>query len=338
MPFSGFFLILQWRFNPTKVNVSIPSHFKIFAAPLQGYTSAPWRHAHAELCGAVDSYVSPFVRMEKGAPRRHDLLDVSSELNANHQLTGQVIFADPTEWLTLCKALTEQGCRRIDLNLGCPFPPQMNRGRGAAMVANAEALEAVAALMAREPWAANVEFSLKMRLGREDADEWRQSIDAINRMPLTHVTVHPRVGRQLYRGEPDWDAFALLADRLRHPVVANGNISSAADVARLLERFPQLAGVMIGRALLSRPTLAAEIRAGRSLPEAERIRPLLAIHEAMLSHYRQRLCGPAQVLSKIQSYWDYVEPSPRLDRKVIKALQKASSLQRYLQIVQTIHI
>lgn len=40
----------------------------IYAAPLQGYTTALWRRAHAGLCGGIDAYFTSFVRIESGKP------------------------------------------------------------------------------------------------------------------------------------------------------------------------------------------------------------------------------------------------------------------------------
>ena len=43
-------------------NNLLPIHF----APLQGYTDAVYRLAHARIFGGIDTYYSPFVRVEHG--------------------------------------------------------------------------------------------------------------------------------------------------------------------------------------------------------------------------------------------------------------------------------
>ena len=45
----------------------LPIHF----APLQGYTDAAYRQAHACIFGGIDTYYSPFVRVEHGEIRRN---------------------------------------------------------------------------------------------------------------------------------------------------------------------------------------------------------------------------------------------------------------------------
>ena len=45
---------------------TLPIHF----APLQGYTEAIYRQAHARIFGGVESYYTPFVRVEHGEIRK----------------------------------------------------------------------------------------------------------------------------------------------------------------------------------------------------------------------------------------------------------------------------
>lgn len=42
----------------------------IYAAPLQGYTTALWRRAHAGLCGGIDAYFTSLYA-SKAESRRH---------------------------------------------------------------------------------------------------------------------------------------------------------------------------------------------------------------------------------------------------------------------------
>lgn len=52
---------------------------KLYAAPLQGFTEAPWRNLHQEVFGGIDAYYTPFVRMEKGEFRNKDVREIASE-------------------------------------------------------------------------------------------------------------------------------------------------------------------------------------------------------------------------------------------------------------------
>lgn len=277
--------------------------FELFAAPLQGVTDRRWRHAHAGVAGEegrADLYFAPFVRVEHGLPRNRDLRDVAAGPSVLD--IPQVIFRDCAEFELLVDALIANGHSHIDLNLGCPFPPQWHKGRGAAMPARAEVLAQVAAAMAAR---SGVSFSVKMRPGIKEFDDWRQSVEYLNSMTLTHVTIHPRTAVMQYRGTPSLDTFAEMTAEIRHPIVYNGDIATVHDINRIRARFPQLAGIMVGRALISRPLLFAEWRRGVEVSDAEQRDAVLAIHEQLLADCRQTLCGDAQIRLHMNTYWEY---------------------------------
>ena len=134
---------------------------KLYIAPLQGYTDAPFRHFQQEIFGGADGAFTPFLRVEKDEPCRRTLRDIESALNENHKPVPQIIFRDADEFAQLAAALKARGFRRIDLNLGCPFPRQVHKGRGAGVLLRPDVLESVAD-MVRDDSA--VEYSVKMRL------------------------------------------------------------------------------------------------------------------------------------------------------------------------------
>lgn len=73
-------------------NNLLPIHF----APLQGYTDAVYRLAHARIFGGIDTYYSPFVRVEHGEIRRKDARDISSKNNREGiHLIPQLIASQP---------------------------------------------------------------------------------------------------------------------------------------------------------------------------------------------------------------------------------------------------
>lgn len=307
-------------------------NFKIYAAPLQGYTEAAWRRFHAGISGGADAYFAPFLRLEKGSPRERDMRDLLSPLNDGQNLIPQIIFARTDEFITLTDTIRRLGFNRIDLNAGCPHPPQTNHGRGAAVIADLTLLESICKEIERLP---DIRFSLKMRLGVNHSDEWVSAIDIINGMRLSHVTIHPRTARQLYRGAVDMDSFARIYQACSHPVIFNGDIKRASEIEGLRRDFPGLAGVMIGRGLLGRPCLAAECRDGQIRSDREVAQQLTDIHNAIYGYAAARLCGDTQVLSKIKPFWDFSEDI--IGHKALKAIKKTTSTEAYLAVVAAIN-
>lgn len=303
----------------------------IYSAPVQGHTDAAWRHFHAEIFGGADRYFSPFVRLEKGELRSKDIKDLTSPLNDNTVFVPQVIFKNGDELKALVGLVASLGFKKIDLNMGCPFPLQTARGRGCASIGNLETVKAAAELVNS---CEDIEFSLKMRLGLNGPDEWKETADLINSMRLDHVTVHPRYGKQQYGGTVNLDSFGEIYETIHHKIIYNGDIQSPADAKTIIERFPKLAGIMLGRGLLSRPTLACEIRESKELGKDERLSRLLNFHTVMLEHYTGILQGDGQVLSKIKPFWDYSEEI--IGRKPYKLIKKAVSMPKYLSAIARI--
>lgn len=304
------------------------SDLKIYAAPLQGYTEAAWRGFHARLTGSIDEYFTPFLRIEKGEMRRRDLRDLTSQLNEGAKITPQIIFGSIDEFRQLTSTLSQLGFDRIDINMGCPFPPQVHHGRGAGMIARTDLLKALAEELSQQP---DISFSIKMRLGATTDNEWRQAMPIINRMPLRHVTLHPRIATQQYRGTLNYSEAAAFAAECAHPLIFNGEIHSTTDIATLVERFQSIKGVMLGRGLLARPTLATEYRSGTETSDEEIRACIVALHEAIYKATAPALCGDSQILAKMKPFWEYAGAA--FDRKAMKAVAKARTTNAYLEAV-----
>lgn len=305
-----------------------PHKLPIFFAPLQGFTDAAYRKAHQAICGGVAGYYAPFLRLEHGELRRRDVRDVEP---SDVPLVPQVIAAEVDEFRVLTQVLTDKGYRQIDINMGCPFPMQTRLGRGAGMLQHPERVAAIMEDVKRLS-SEGIQCSVKMRLGLESADEWQQILPILNDTPLSHITVHPRIGKQQYKGEVNMSAFASLYEASKHPVIYNGDLTTVADIEAVAEQFPNLAGIMIGRGLLARPTLAEEYQTGWIYSNDEVRERILAIHREVLSHYEQTLeGGDAQVLQKILPFWEYAGLA--FDHRLVKRLKKSHNLQEYKSLI-----
>ena len=59
------------------------------------------------------------------------------------------------------------------------------------------------------------------------------------------ITVHGRTRCQMYRGRADWEFIRRVKDAVSVPVIANGDVTTYADVEQILARSGA-DGVMIG--------------------------------------------------------------------------------------------
>lgn len=302
----------------------------IHFAPLQGYTDAIYREAHALIFGGVDTYYTPFVRVEKGGFRNKDLRDIAREGNGRAHVVPQLIASKPDEFRLIARLFRENGYREADINLGCPFPMQARARRGAGLLPYREEAEALLRSVGEFP---DLSFSVKMRLGWERAEESFALLPLLNGLPLRHITLHPRLGIQQYKGDVDWEGFSRFYESCELPLFYNGDLVGVEDIRKVEERFPRLAGIMLGRGLLSSPWLAEEYVSGRTLAADERSERLAMFHERLAREYGARLeGGERQLLSKMKTIWDYL--LPEADKRLRKKVLKSASLISYRSAVR----
>lgn len=294
----------------------MPNKTYIAFAPLQGYTDCVYRRAHWKCVGGVDEYYTPFVRLEGDGPRGKDMRDIDPVRNAGVPTVPQVIAKDAEEFARLCDAVQGLGWRRIDLNMGCPFPMQVKAGRGSGLMQHPDRVGEIVREMQRRT---DVVFSLKMRLGQQNTEEGMALLPMINEMSLLHVTLHPRLGRQQYKGEVDREAFVRFMEGCRHQMVYNGDVTQR---PLLPANCGRVKGVMIGRGLLARPWM---------LTDKEPKEVLRQMHSIVYCYAVENLCGESQILSRLHAFWEYMDVS--LGKKTYKAIMKSTTLRRYDQAV-----
>ena len=219
--------------------------------------------------------------------------------------------------------------------MGCPFPMQVSRHRGAGLLNDTRTVQGIMDEIARLSATETARFSVKMRLGQDSPDEAFALLPILNDTPLTHITLHPRLGKQQYKGAIDIKSFEKFYSECRHPLVYNGNVADVSQIQEMERRYPNLAGVMIGRGLLAQPSLAAEYKAGKAnITGKEFTDKLLQMHQIIFEHARQTFQGDSQILAHVQSFWDYLEPS--IPKKTFKRIKKAGKLSVYADAVSTL--
>ena len=307
---------------------------QVLFAPLQGYTTGIYRKAHAEIFGGVDAYYAPFLRIENGRPREKDLRDIDDDhdLITGAKTVPQIIANSVNEFKTLADAIMQKGFTEIDFNMGCPFPMQVSRHRGAGLLSDVQTVKSIMDEIARFTAKNSIKFSVKMRLGQNSPDEAFALLPILNATPLAHITLHPRLGKQQYKEAIDFASFVRFYDECRHPLVYNGDITSVSQMRKMEAGYPKLAGIMIGRGMLARPSLAAEYKAASEanaagISEKDLLRKILEMHSRLYEHARSTYQGDSQILSHVKSFWEYLEPS--IPKKAFKKIKKAGNLGEY---------
>ena len=298
--------------------------YKIEFAPLQGYTDAIYRTMHNKVFGGINSYYSPFIRLEKGEVRQKDIKDILPENNENINLVPQIIVNSNEEFLKLTESVSNLGYKRIDINMGCPFPLQTKKGRGAAILQNTKHLENIVESINSIN---DIDFSIKMRLGMDSAEDAKGALEIINKAKLHHLTIHPRIAKQQYKGEIDYQTFDYIYQNCLHPIIYNGDILSQEDIYNIINIYPKIEGIMIGRGLLAKPYLAMELNKTIRLSVSERLSMIMKLHDAIYDHYSSVMQGEHQLLLKMKTFWEYLDEE--IGKKPYKAIKKSVNIKKY---------
>ena len=293
-------------------NIKIP----VLAAPLQGVTDNVWRMAQHDVFGGVDAYYAPFMRVERGEVRRKDLRDVDPERNAGTTLIPQILACQPDHALMMVDALKRMGYTRIDINLGCPFPPIALHRKGSGMLAHPDLAEALFQALSTVD---GVQWSVKMRLGWDRNYQWRDILPLLDIIKPVNIAVHPRTGKQQYKGDLDVGQFEALLAASPWPVIYNGSLRTVEDIENTIQRYPTLAAVMVGSGLAANP--------GMLVPDATPD-DYCRFHDLLVDGYTEQLNGgEAQLVRHLQDIWQTFLPGTA--HKLFKAIRKSRTLDQY---------
>ena len=306
----------------------------IHSSPLQGYTDFRFRNAFQRFFGGIDQYIAPYIRVNGKQEIKPGIeRDILPANNISLKLIPQIITKDADEFLFVAKFVQELGYIELNWNLGCPYPMIAKRGMGSGLLSMPEKIDEILNRVYAET---DIQVSVKMRLGYESPQEIFHVLPVLERYRLTNITIHPRIGKQLYSGEVDLKTFEECLGQTSHKIFYNGDITSVRIFREMKERFPAINHWMIGRGLITDPFLPSMIKADNPVYPENRYEVLNSFHDALFSSYEEALSGPKHLLMKMYSFWEFFIQSFPLSPKGLKNIKKARSLSVYREVVKQI--
>jgi tRNA-dihydrouridine synthase B len=301
-------------------------------APLHGLTNFVFRNSYFRHFSGFDCATTPFIISKHRIDLNNKLLkDILPENNALTPVIPQILSNNPRDFLHLSRNIIDLGYTEINWNLGCPFPMVADKQRGSGLLPYPEKIESFLETVFSE---LNISLSLKIRLGRETADEIFDLIPVFNKFPLKKIIIHPRTGVQMYEGRVDLEKFSEAAKLLRHEIVYNGDITDLDTFRSLKKQFGFIREWMIGRGALINPVLPEQIKTDMRTPAAaERI---LAYHDELVSAYSAVLFGPVHVMDKMKEIWSYLGRSFTNSEKIIRKISKSRTMEEYDKAVDAV--
>ena len=301
-----------------------PGTTPLMLAPMQGLTNRALRAYFIEHV-RPDVIFTEFMRVNT-APAgagltAADLRDVATEQDGV-PLVVQLVGHEREALVLAARVAQEAGAAHINLNMGCPYGRMGGGLTGGGMLRCPDNLaEVIPAL--RE--AIDGSFSVKIRTGYDDPDQILSLLPLFESSGVDFLVLHPRTVVQKYDGVADHGVTARVVRETRLPVIANGDIRSAADGGRVLGETGA-AGLMLGRGAIADPALFRRLRGvvNREPGREERRAELGRYLREMLIRYGQLFCGDTQVLNKVKEIIAYLD-DPEL-AKPLKELRRAKTV------------
>lgn len=298
----------------------------MWLAPLHGITNFHFRNCLYRHVEGIDVAVTPFLPVGSAAQLNvRRWRDVAPENNTVCETIPQLIGNNPPHFVDTIRELQKLGYQRFNWNIGCPATQVVRKQRGCGIMPHPAWVEDVVKLVTEET---DCRFSVKMRLGLRSPGEGLEIVERLNKYPLDFLAVHPRLGVQQYEGVPDFDSFQKIYNLSANPLVYSGDIFDLPSYRHLMERFPKVAAVMLGRGILRNPFLAEELRAGAPLPEEVRRQRFRAFYEDYVEMLRQ-VRGEQGSLSVLKELWHYFAHFFGLTEPVLHSLLRLTDYREF---------
>src|SRR5438045_2797964 len=232
--------------------------FPLFLAPMAGVSDKIFRQLCKEY--GADVLTTEFVSAE-GIFRRNERTREYLDFDEIERPLGVQLFGANAEHMAEAARQVVDWVRPdfVDLNFGCPVNKVVCKNGGSALLKDCPTLARVATAVVRT--IAPMPVTAKIRIGW-DADSINAARVAriLAEAGISALTVHGRTRAQGYSGAADWNVIGEVAAAVSIPVIGNGDLTSAADVAKR-RRETGIAGAMIGRAAMSAPWIFRETKA-----------------------------------------------------------------------------
>ncbi len=227
---------------------------QIFAAPMAGISDRPFRRIIREFAPNV-RLVTEMISCHSLVEEHKNCLRNFDRYEAEAPIGAQIFGADVKLMADAARILQDAGAGWIDINMGCPVPKVAQRaGAGAHLMQDHKLAGQIIDAVVR---AVEIPVSIKTRLGWDDAHrDWADLVKVAVDNGAKFAALHGRTRAQLYLGVAEHPVI----ENMPIPIIANGDIKTAADVA-VMESLGY-SGVMIGRAYMGRPWIFSEIMGG----------------------------------------------------------------------------
>ena len=305
---------------------------QFYLAPMEGVTGQVYRKVYASIYDNIDKYFTPFIAPNQNrSMSSREQKEVAWENNQGRKTVVQILTNKAPHFVKASKELDELGYHEVNLNLGCPSPTVVTKRKGAGFLEDPRVLKT----FLDEIWESSAcKISIKTRIGLEFEEEWEDILEVYNQYPIEELIIHPRLRQDFYNGKPRYHAFARALELCEMPLCYNGDIFSVEDYEQIMEMFPNLDRIMIGRGIIANPALVAEIKG-----QDKRNKEVMKLyHDRLLVAYQEEMSGDRDVLFKMKELWYYMSQMFEDADALLKKIKKTTKMQEYKGAVDMLFV
>jgi tRNA-dihydrouridine synthase B len=255
----------------------------LFMAPMAGYTTLAFRLMVKKLgAGCVTTEMVSANGLTRSCKKTAAYLKSHP---AEKPLSVQIFGSHPEMMAMAAGIAVEAGADLVDINMGCPVKKVIKTGAGAALMRD---LGQVARIVTSVRNACSCPVTAKIRAGWSSAEPVAIEVArAIEDCGADAITIHPRYATQGFSVPADWAWIGKIKERLRIPVIGNGDILEPSSALRM-KKETGCDGVMIGRGAIGNPWIFRQIAAiSQGLPE---VQPSLSERRSFVVDHFGLLC------------------------------------------------
>jgi len=305
----------------------------ILLAPLHGLTDFAFRHVYSKYYSGIDDAVSPFISLTHGVNGYPIIAkEVLPANNKGIPVIPQVIGNNPVYFIKMAAFLHEWGYEQLNWNLGCPVKNIIRKKRGSGLLPHPDLIRDI---LGKTIPHIPQKLSIKIRLGLNDANEIYSLIPVLNDFPLESITIHPRIGIQLYDGDIN---HAVLQDCLplfKHKIIYNGDIFSYTDFNKIKTLYPTIHHWMLGRGVLYNPLLPAVIK-GEVVPPEDVVRKKYLAFLLELYAELSKTRNEPQQINKIKDFWQHFKNRFVDTESAFKRIAHVYTLSEIMEITKSL--
>lgn len=305
---------------------------KFYLAPMEGITGHIYRNSYEKYFHNIDKYFTPFIVPNQSVSlKTKELKDLLPQNNKGLNIVPQILTNDADGFILTANKLKQLGYEEINLNLGCPAGTVVSKKRGSGFLAYPEELDKFLDEIYKID---NMKISIKTRLGKERADEFYKLIEIYNKYPLEELIIHPRTREDFYGNTPNLEVFKDALKLSKHSICYNGDIFTLNSYNKIINEFPEVNKVMLGRGILANPGLIGEIK-NNEFANKEIIK---MFYDEIFENYTILLNEDKNAMYRMKELWGYMSHIFTNNKKYYKKIKKAQKAIDYKNAVNSLFI